>query len=126
MGQRKTSTIAANGKFLLESIGNSAIKAALLTSPMLMNLLAAGAVHIGKLFSDDDSTSPKDDTPVEATGSMYVERKQGTTIIHIENLTINLTAEVVQQLNINPEEVINQLTEQIQQTSLKAIADSSV
>ena len=118
-----SSAIAASGKFLLESIGDSAVRAVFLTSPMLMSLLAAGALRIGKLSSDDDRDSSKDDAPVKATDSMYVERKQGTTIIHIENLTINLTAEVVQQLNMNPEEVVNQLTEQIQQTSLKALAE---
>ena len=120
-----SSAIAASGKFLLESMGDSPIRAAFLASPMLMRLLAAGALHIGKLSSDDDSTSPIADAPVEATGSMYVERKQGTTIIHIENLTINLNAEVVQQLNMNPEEVINQLSEQIQQASLKALSEKT-
>ena len=122
-----SSAFAAGGKFLLESVGTSVVGAAFLASPMLMRLFAAGAVHIGRLFSDGDSTSPKADAPVGATDSMCIERQQGTTIIHIHNLaiTINLTADVVHQLNMNPEEVINQLTEQIQQTSLKAIAETT-
>ena len=120
-----SSALAASGRYFLESVSNSIFGAPFYASPMLMSLLAAGALRIGKLSSDDDRDSSKDDAPVKATDSMYVERKQGTTIIHIENLTINLNAEVVQQLNMNPEEVVNQLTEQIQQTSLKALSEKT-
>lgn len=42
-----------------------------------------------------------------------VENKKGTTIYNIQNLNIYLTADIVQQLNINPQQVINQLHEQI-------------
>ena len=44
-----------------------------------------------------------------------VENKEGTTIYNIQNLNIYLTADVVQQLNINPQQVINQLHEQIKE-----------
>ena len=99
-----TSALAASGRYFLESVSNSIFGAPFYASPLLMRLIAAGAVHIGKNPSDGDSPS-----------------SQGTTIIHIENVTINITADVVHQLNMNPQEVINQLTEQIQQTSFKAI-----
>lgn len=44
-----------------------------------------------------------------------VENKEGATIYNIQNLNIYLTADVVQQLNINPKQVINQLHEQIKE-----------
>jgi len=44
-----------------------------------------------------------------------VKKKWGRTIYQIQNLNIYITAEVVEQLNVNPEEVINHLHEQIQE-----------
>ena len=41
--------------------------------------------------------------------------------IQIQNLNINLTAEVVQQLNMNPNEVKNIFGEQIKEATVKAI-----
>jgi len=41
--------------------------------------------------------------------------KNGNTYYIIQNLNIYLTADVVQQLNINPQQVINQLHEQIKE-----------
>ncbi len=93
-------TVAASSKFLLESLGATAVGTSVISSPLLLGtLLAAGAFYIGKL----------------------IDNHQGATVIHINNLVINLNAEMVQQLNMNPKEVINQLKDQIQQTSLKAI-----
>lgn len=40
---------------------------------------------------------------------------KGNTYYIIQNLNIYLTADVVQQLNINPQQVINQLHEQIKE-----------
>lgn len=68
-------------------------------------------------------TATETSATVKVDQQVTVENRQGTTTVHIDNLTINLNAEMVQQLNMNPKEVINQLTEQIQQTSLKALAD---
>ena len=44
-----------------------------------------------------------------------VENKEGTTIYNIQNLNIYLTADIVQQLNVNPQQVMNQLHEQIKE-----------
>ena len=41
--------------------------------------------------------------------------------IQIQNLSINLTAEVVQQLNMNPKEVQNYFAEQIKEATAKAL-----
>ena len=71
------------------------------------------------------STARETSATVKVDQQVTVENQQGTTTVHIDNLTINLNAEMVQQLNINPKEVINQLTEQIQQTSLKALAENT-
>lgn len=62
------------------------------------------------------STSTETSATVKVDQQVKVENRQGTTIVHIDNLTINLNAEMVQQLNMNPKEVINQLTEQIKKS----------
>lgn len=58
----------------------------------------------------------REDTP------LVIEGKDGTVIYQIQNFKVYFTAEVVQQLNMNPKEVINQLPEQIKETMLNAIA----
>ncbi len=101
--------VAASSKCLLESLGAVTIGSSAIYSHVLLGtMLAVGAFYIGKLFSSENKE--------------MVENHQGTTAIHIDNLTINLNAETVQQLNMNPKEVINQFKDQIQQASLKAIA----
>ena len=49
----------------------------------------------------------------EDENTVTVETKEGKTIYIIQNLSIYLTAEVVHQLNVNPQEVINQYHELI-------------
>lgn len=82
-------------------------------------------VHIGKdgKMSSTVNTAAETSTSVKDDHQVVVENHNGTMIVHINNLTINLNAELVQQLNMNPKEVINQLTDKIRQTSLKAIAE---
>ena len=100
--------IAAGSKLLLESAG--VVGAVAISSPILVgSLLAAGAFCIGKIFSEDDESESGD-------------ANQGITYVQIQNLNINLTADVVQQLNMNPKEVFNQLSEQIKESTLNAIA----
>lgn len=51
----------------------------------------------------------------EPSQATIVEKKQGTTIIYqIQNLNVYLTAEVVNQLNMNPEKVMNIIHDQVQ------------
>lgn len=143
--------LAASSKFLLESAGVAGA-AAITSPFLVGSLLAAGAFCIGKLFSEDDASESGDAKIIESlqrtslnveiapsgevsttvgnatkaavktSEQVVVERHQGTTIVQIQNLNINLTADVVQQLNMNPKEVINQLSEQINETTLNAIA----
>ncbi len=101
--------VAASSKCLLESLGVTALGSSAIYAHILLGtMLAVGAFYIGKHISCDNKE--------------MVENQQGTTAIHIDNVTINLNAEMVQQLNMNPKEVINQFKDQIQQASLKAIA----
>ena len=44
---------------------------------------------------------------------LAVQGTQGTTVYYIENLNITLDVDMVHQLNLNPKEVINKLTEQL-------------
>lgn len=62
-------------------------------------------------YNDRDAYSlPDDEVPDEVRHD-----KDGNTYYIIRNLNIYLTADVVQQLNINPQQVINQLHEQIKE-----------
>ena len=45
------------------------------------------------------------------------------TVIHIQNLNIYLTADVVQQLNMNPQQVINNNADFIRNAAIKAVKD---
>lgn len=47
--------------------------------------------------------------------NVTVKKKWGRTIYQIQNLNIYITAEVVEQLNVNPQEVVNYLHERIQE-----------
>lgn len=49
----------------------------------------------------------------EKDNPVTVEAKDGKTVYVIQNLYFNLTAEMVQQLNVNPQEVINHIHGQI-------------
>ena len=52
-----------------------------------------------------------------------IEVKEGSTVIQIQNLNIYFTADVVQQLNMNPQQVINNNTEFIRDAAIKAVKD---
>ena len=66
-------------------------------TPFLFESLVVESLsYVAQLFSDEIDKS-KDGIVIES--------------IQIQNLNINLTADVVHQLNMNPQEVINQFTE---------------
>ena len=50
-----------------------------------------------------------DDTYIEIGNQVSVEKVEGTTIFHFDNLNIYITAQFVHQLNVNPQQVINDL-----------------
>lgn len=64
------------------------------------------------------STATETTRIVKVDKQVVVENRQGTTVVHIDNLTVNLNTEMVQQLNMNPKEVINKLSEEIKNLEL--------
>ena len=64
------------------------------------------------------STASETTRTVKVDKQVVVENRQGTTVVHIDNLTVNLNTEMVQQLNMNPKEVINKLSEEIKNLEL--------
>ena len=80
-------------------------------------------VHIDNegQMSTTVSTASETTASISVDQQVKVENRQGSTVVHIDNLTINLNAEMVQQLNMNPKEVINQLAEQIKETTVQAL-----
>lgn len=77
--------------------------------------------HSGQVTTSSEVTprpilepcSLEKNNPEEKDNTVTVEAKDGKTVYVIQNLYINLTAEVVHQLNLNPQEVINHLHGQI-------------
>lgn len=61
---------------------------------------------------------PKEGKPTEPVA---IEVREGNTIYQIQNLNIYLTADFIQQLNMNPKEVINHNDEQIRAIVLETV-----
>ena len=59
------------------------------------------------------------DVPQEKIQNVVIERRDGNTYYKIENLHIHLTAEVVHQLNLNPDKVINTIKGELRAESDK-------
>jgi hypothetical protein len=51
--------------------------------------------------------------PQEPVQDVVVEHRDGNTYYKIQNLNVHLTVDVVHQLNINPQEVINNLKDEV-------------
>ena len=62
----------------------------------------------------DAHASGDDGEASKTTDPIVIKNQKGTTIYQIQNLNIYLTAEVVQQLNLNPSQVINMVQEQLE------------
>ena len=99
--------INTGGKFLLEGLGGSIADAAKATAAQLLeNLVETSVSYVSQVLAEEIG-----------------KNKEGVVLqgIQIQNLNINLTAEVVQQLNMNPNEVKNIFGEQIKEATVKAI-----
>ena len=58
----------------------------------------------------------------ETDAKPIVVKSQGSTVIYnIQNITINITTEVVTQLNMNPQQVVNHFHDQIKEALDKAV-----
>lgn len=68
--------------------------------------MAAGAYYMGRLLAPDGTSDEQILKNLSGTDIEVKVKKDGKTI-HVDNLNFYLTAQVVQQLNTNPKEVIN-------------------
>ena len=66
------------------------------------------------IFSHEDICIVTDDPKTEAQ-PIVVKRKKGTVIYNIQNITINISADVVNQLNMNPQQVVNIIHDQLEE-----------
>lgn len=101
-------SVATENKFTDGGLSTSGIVVSgLLASPaVLTTLVAAGAYCIGKLFKN---------VPKDAPTPKVVESKDGKTVVYnVQNLNVYINAELVQQLNVDPKEVINKLSKEIE------------
>lgn len=62
-------------------------------------------------------------TPVTDAKPIVVKRKKRTIIYNIQNITIDISSEVVTQLNMNPVEVVNHFHDQIEAAVDKAVKE---
>ena len=116
-----TLAIAASSRFLLTGAGATVGAATCIgAAPVVVGaLIGAGAYYLGKLFLSDEDDSAEERLIEEINRTkidVKVEDKQGTTIYYVENLNINITPEVVKQMNINPKEGISQLQTQLKES----------
>ena len=65
-------------------------------------------------FSRDAHASSVDGEDSKTSDPIVIKTQKGATIYQIQNLNIYFTADVVQQLNINPSQVINMVQEQLE------------
>ena len=61
--------------------------------------------------------------PVTDAKPIVIKHKERTIIYNIQNITINISAEVVNQLNMNPNEVVNHFHDQIEEALDKAVKE---
>lgn len=78
------------------------------------------AVLIPPVF-DEPSGRMVRTTPVTEAKPIVVKRNNGTVIYNIQNITININADVVTQLNMSPQQVVNHFHDQIQQVLDRAV-----
>lgn len=113
--------VATSSRLLFTGVGVPVGAATVVgAAPVIASaLIGAGAYYLGKLFLSDEDESAEERLVEEinrTTLDVKVGDKQGTTICYIENLNINITNEVVKQMNINPKEGINQLQTQLKES----------
>lgn len=72
-----------------------------------------------------DNTTNEVEKPQASNQNVVVERRDGNTYYKIQNLNIYLTAEVVHQLNVNPNEVINTLKSEVRAELAKFEKDNN-
>ncbi len=87
--------------------------------------LAAGDKNVSEKLQTFNSSVEDCAAPDPTTPNVTVESKHGNTVYHIYNLTININADVVTQLNMNPEKVIN-LFEHNLEAEINKIANSQL
>ena len=144
-GEAVTSmAVAASTKFLLEHIESTVgVSSAFAKAPeAACRLLAAGALYLGKILSDDNndkalienlektkmdvavdekgqvSTTVSTVPPDEQAQPLVIEQTVEGRVYHIQNLQFCLDIKEVQQLNVNPKEVINHLTEELKKQGI--------
>lgn len=94
-----------NAKEFIDYLGNTQIE--LKQDDKGHYFLAAGDKNVSEKLHLFDSNVEDCAAPDPTTPNVTVESKHGNTVYHIYNLTININADVVTQLNMNPEKVIN-------------------
>ena len=57
----------------------------------------------------------KSERTEKVTDPVVIQNKQGNTTYIIQNLNIYITADVVNQLNLNPKEIINIIQDQLKE-----------
>lgn len=123
--------MAASTKYLLEHIDNTVgVAEAFDKAPeAACRLLAAGALYLGLNLEStmmdvtvdgkgQVTTTVSAAQPDPQSKPVTVEETASGRVYHIQNLHYYLNVNEVQQLNVNPQEVINQLTDELTKNGL--------
>ena len=108
--------VATGTRYMLEHVETTlGVDSAFAKAPAAAcRLLAAGAFYMGKLLSDGKTSENEIIRSIEKTNmDVEVDGKN----YHIDNLNMYLTAQTVNQLNMNPKEVINRFVQELKSNS---------
>ena len=108
--------VATGTRYMLEHVETTlGVGSAFAKAPAAAcRLLAAGAFYMGKLLSDGKTSENEIIRSIEKTNmDVEVDGKN----YHIDNLNMYLTAQTVNQLNMNPQEVINRFVQELKSNS---------
>ena len=108
--------VATGTRYMLEHVETTlGVDSAFTKAPAAAcRLLAAGAFYMGKLLSDGKTSENEIIRSIEKTNmDVEVDGKN----YHIDNLNMYLTAQTVNQLNMNPKEVINRFVQELKSNS---------
>lgn len=97
----------------LDSIARTPVELEVSSSGRVTTRAGRGASPRGRMGSPGGGDGDDDDFTVEVGNCISVTRKEGVTIYHFDNLHIHIDAKKVETMIVNPQQVINQLTDRV-------------
>ena len=97
----------------LDSIARTPVELEVSSSGRVTTRAGRGVSPRGRMGCPGGGEGDDDDFTVEVGNCISVTRKEGVTIYHFDNLHIHIDAKKVETMIVNPQQVINQLTDRV-------------